>query len=83
MKFNQFNDIEHRPLRIYNRCVMFHNIYEDQGKAPAQDYAESFSKEERLEIAQMAALVKARGPKFVKEMVTRNIQFIDDLEDIK
>lgn len=80
MKFNQFNDIAHRPLRIYNRCVMFHNIFEDQGKAPAQDYAESFTKEERLEIAQMTALVKTKGPKLVKELVTKDIQFLDDVE---
>ena len=75
--FNQFNEIQHRPLRIYNRAVMFHNIYEDHGKAPAEDYANSFTKEERLEMAQMTALVKKKGPKFVKDLVTQGLDFVD------
>jgi hypothetical protein len=77
-KFNLFNDIEHRPLRIYNRAVMFHNIYEDHGKYSAEDYANSFTKEERLEMAQMTALVKKLGTKRVKEMVTNGLDFVDE-----
>ena len=75
--FNQFNDIPHRPLRIYNRSVMFYNIYEDQGRTPAEDYANSFTSAERLEMAQMTALVKKRGPAFVKKLVTEGLDFVD------
>jgi hypothetical protein len=74
-EFNRFTDIEHRPLRIYNRVVMFHNIFEDHGKAVAEDYANTFNKEERLEMVQMTSLVRGRGAKYVKDMVTRNIDF--------
>ncbi len=77
--FNRFTDIQHRPLRIYNRAVYFSNIFEDHGKAPAEDYANSFTKEERLEIAQMIALVKAKGVKHVKDLVTRGVEFVDDI----
>lgn len=77
-KFNTFNEIQHRPLRIYNRSVMFHNLYEDQGKFVAEQYANSLSKEERLEIAQMTALVKKLGPKKVKAMVTEGLIFDDE-----
>jgi hypothetical protein len=77
-KFNRFTDIAHRPLRIYNRAVMFHNIYEDHGKFSAEDYANTFSKEERLEMAQMTALVKKLGTKHVKDLVTKGIEFVDD-----
>lgn len=76
--FNRFTDINHRPLRIYNRSVMTFNIMEDQGKDTAVEYLDSFTKEERLEIAQMTALTRKIGAKNVKEMVTRNIDFVDD-----
>jgi len=78
LQFNKFDDINHRPLRIYNRAVMFHNLYEDQGKFVASEYANSFTSEERLEMAQMTALVKNRGVKFVKALVTKGVDFVDD-----
>ena len=78
IQFNRFTDIKHRPLRIYNRAVMFSNLYEDQGAFIAGNYAESFTKEERLEIAQMIALVRKKGPKFVKDLVTKGVDFIDE-----
>lgn len=85
MKFNRFTDIEHAPLRVYNRAVMFSNLYEDSGRAVAEDYANSFSKEERLQIAQMIALVRAKGVKHVSALVTAGIEFVDDpyVEGIK
>lgn len=78
MKFNQFNDIDHLPLRVYNRAVMFSNIYEDHGKARAEDYANSFSKEERLQIAQVIALVRNKGVKHVQALVTAGVDFVDN-----
>lgn len=78
MKYNRFTDIEHTPLRVYNRTVMFHNIYEDHGKHEAEAYAQSFTKEERLQMAQMAALVKNKGTKHVIALVTAGVKFVDD-----
>lgn len=77
-QFNKFSDIEHRPLRIYNRAVMFSNLHEDQGPVVAQEYAELFSKTERLEMAQMIALVKQKGVKFVQALVTEGVDFVDE-----
>lgn len=77
-QFNLFRDIQHRPLRIYNRSVMFHNLYEDQGAHTAKEYADALTKEERLEVAQMTALVKKIGPAKVKELVTAGVDFVDD-----
>lgn len=77
-KFNTFSDIQHRPLRIYNRSVMFHNLYEDSGPVVASEYAQTFTPEERLEIAQMTALVRKKGVKFVQQLVTEGIDFVDD-----
>jgi hypothetical protein len=76
--FNRFETIQHRPLRIYNRAVMFFNLYEDQGPEIAEDYANTFTAEERFEMAQMTALVKRVGPKRVKELVTSGLEFMDD-----
>ena len=77
-KFNKFTDIQHRPLRIYNRSVMFSNLFEDQGKFVAQEYADSFTPEERLEIAQMIALVRKVGVKRVQQLVTDGVDLGDD-----
>lgn len=76
--FNRFEEIRHRPLRIYNRSVMFFNLMEDQGKDVAEEYAGTFTKEERLEMAQMIALVRKVGPKKVKELVTEGVEFVDE-----
>lgn len=78
LQFNRFTDIEHRPLRIYNRSVMFSNIYEDHGRYVAEEYANTFTKEERLEMAQMIALVKKKGTKHVIALVTAGVEFVDD-----
>lgn len=77
-QFNLFRDIQHRPLRIYNRSVMYFNLLEDQGQHTAKEYVDALTKEERLEIAQMTALVKKIGPKKVKELVTAGVEFVDD-----
>lgn len=77
-QFNLFRDIQHRPLRIYNRSVMFHNLYEDQGAHTAKEYVDALTKEERLEIAQMTQLVRKLGVTKVKELVTQGVDFVDD-----
>lgn len=77
-KFDRFESIDHRPLRIYNRTVMFHNLYEDQGKHVAQEYANTFTPEERFEMAQMTALVRRKGPQTVQALVTSGVDFVDE-----
>ena len=77
-QFNLFHDIQHRPLRIFNRSVMYHNLLEDQGKAVAGEYASALTKEERLEIVQMTSLVKKIGLKRVKALITEGVEFTDD-----
>lgn len=81
MNYPTFNDIEHSPLRIYNRTVMFFNILEDAGSAPAQDYAAQFSHDEKVEMVAMTQLVKKHGPKQVKEWVTKNVVFPENMTD--
>lgn len=77
-KFNRFTDISWRPLRIYNRSVFYCNLFEDQGKVIAEEYAQSFSDKECLEMAQMIALVRKIGVKKVQQLVTEGVDFVDD-----
>ncbi len=77
-KFNRFEDIDHRPLRTYNRAVMFFNLATDQGLSVAGEYLNTFSKEEKLEIAQITAMVKELGTKRVIELVTKGLIFTDE-----
>lgn len=81
MSYPTFNDIEHLPLRIYNRTVMFYNILEDVGESPAKEYGESFSKEERVEMIAMSSLVRKHGPKAVKAWVTKGVVFPDYMSE--
>lgn len=81
MNYSNFSEIEHEPLRIYNRTVMFYNILEDAGKAAAEDYVKEFSKDERIEMYAMASLVKRHGPKTVKEWVTKGVVFPENMTE--
>lgn len=75
MNYSDFSEIEHKPLRIYNRTVMFFNILEDAGRAEVEEWVKNFSDEEKIEMHAMAALVKKHGPKKVKEWVTAGVVF--------
>jgi len=70
MNYSTFSEIEHAPLRIYNRAVMSYNILEDAGRAAVEEYVKNFTKDERMEMIAMTSLVKKHGPKTVKEWVT-------------
>jgi len=73
--FNNFDDIAHYPLKIYNRAVFFSNLYEDSGKVFAQDYANQFSIKDRLAMAQTIAAVKRLVVKRVQALVTEGLEF--------
>lgn len=70
-----FDDIEHEPLKIYNRTVMFYNILSDAGKTPAEEYASQFSVEDRSKMVATITLVKKIGVKRVQEIVTKGVFF--------
>jgi len=76
--FNTFNDIQHHPLRIFNRSVMAHNILEDQGKETMSEYLSLFTDEERVEMYKMTALVKKIGSKKLRELVTEGLVFSNE-----
>lgn len=77
-EMNAFNEITHRPLRIYNRCVFTSNLLEDAGRAAVEDYLDQFTTTERVEMAQMYNLVKKLGVKKVRALVTEGLEFSND-----
>lgn len=81
---NTFNEIEHKPLRTFNRVVYFSNILSDKGKAYAVKYIENFSELERKEMYLVQMAVKAKGVEAIRKLVTRDAVFIyDPSEDIE
>lgn len=58
---NKFEDINHLPLRVFNRVVFLNNLFADSGKGAAQGYADLFTDEERKQMYVMSAYIKQKG----------------------
>ena len=78
--FNLFKDINHAPLRVYNRVVMCHNLRSDFGQAVCEDYISCFSDAEKKEMALLTNLVQKKGKDYVMKMVTRNLPLPEEDE---
>jgi len=75
--FNKFEEIQHTPLRVYNRVVMMNNILADFGKEKLQEYIEQFSEGERKQMFVMQHYLRYHGPKKTIEDVTKGVEFED------
>lgn len=75
---NRFDDIEHMPLRVYNRSVMCFNILDDLGSSALEEYMKIFSKGELKQIRIMNALVKGKGVDEARRMATKGLEFSDE-----
>ena len=82
IEYNNFSEIEHSPLRAYNRCAFVSNLLEDFGLAPAQDYLAQFSEKEKMEMYTIFDLIRKQGLKKTREGVTKGLVFLDDIEDV-
>lgn len=78
--FPLFHDTERVALRTWNRCATFFNILDRHGKPLAQEYAEQFSKGERLQMMMMYNYIVNKGYDTVKAEVNRGEH--DDMERI-
>lgn len=72
---NRFDDIEHMPLRVYNRLVLMHNLMSDSGKQAVQDYLENFSEDEVKQIFILNTYLSKKGQKATYEFVTKGLDF--------
>lgn len=79
--FNTFDEIQHKPLRAYNRAALFSNLREDSGVVVANDYLAQFSMADKLDIARILAAIQKMGLKKVQEIVTKGVVFEDYLTE--
>lgn len=75
--FNTFDEIQHKPLQIFNRTVMLSNIHSDLGKEKVAEYIENFTQAERKQMFIMQNFIKKFGYKKAKDLCTSNVQFED------
>ena len=77
--FEMFNDIQHLPLKVFNRVVLMSNLMEDAGRDTAEVYAEMFTEGERKQMYLMQGYIKSKGVETVRKEVTRNLQVVYDV----
>lgn len=75
---SNFNDVNHMPLRTYNRCVVAANLKQDAGQAALEDYLDQFSPEEQADIQTMYKLIRTHGVRRIQKMVTSGLNFSND-----
>jgi len=76
--FNLFNEIDHGPLKVYNRVVMSYNLKDDFGDAVLEDYLSCFDAAERKQLLLMTMLIKSKGKDEVKKLVTSSLLLDDE-----
>lgn len=77
--FNKFDNIKHKPLRIFNRAVFACNIMQDSGKYATEEYFDFFNQEEKSEIFTMIKYINLVGPKKAKEFALKDFTPEEDL----
>lgn len=78
--FNRFDEIDHLPLKVYNRFVLLSNLKEDFGEAVAQDYLELFDEKERKQMFIINTFIKTKGVDEVRKMVTEGLELSPEEE---
>lgn len=78
---NRFDEIEHTPLKVYNRVVFLNNLMEDSGRYAAESYIELFSDTERKQMYAMGSYIRQKGVDFVRKAVTKNLVIEEGTRD--
>ncbi len=76
--FQLFNDIQHTPLRVYNRLVLMNNLMEDFGTAVVADYLSNFNEGERKQLYFMQQYVLEHGVDATRKLVTKGLHIVSD-----
>lgn len=69
--FENFNEVKHNPLKVYNRVVMSNNILADYGAEVLKEWGGQFSREELLQMHALNAYMKKYGQGATLKLVTR------------
>lgn len=78
LTLNKFDDINHLPLRVFNRVVFLNNLFEDGGPEAAKKYVELFDDMEQKQMFVMGNYIKREGVAKVRKEVTRNLVLADE-----
>ncbi len=76
--FNRFDEIEHMPLKVFNRAVLSHNLLEDFGSYTVQEYFNLFKEWEKKQIFLMNMIIKKYGADKAREMATEDLELPDE-----
>lgn len=76
--FKLFKEVEHIPLRIYNRVVMSFNINSDFGSAVLEDYLSNFDENERRAMMVMTMYIQEHGHETIMKHVTKDLIIDED-----
>lgn len=71
-----FDEIEHTPLRVYNRVVMMNNLHSSISADEAKAYAEQFSESDRKQMFVMMAFIKSKGMEQARKAVTKGLRVV-------
>lgn len=82
MNFNKFDDIDHLPLRVFNRTVFMTNLMEDFGADAVKEYANLFTTGEKKQIMLMSAYIKHHGVDQTRKDVTGGLEVVYDAGEV-
>jgi hypothetical protein len=72
---NRFEDINHMPLRVFNRVVTMFNL-NSISKGEVEKYLLTFSEPEKKQMFIMAAYVNAKGMEVARKTATRGLELV-------
>lgn len=78
LTLNKFDEINHLPLRVFNRVVFLNNLTQDSGKEAGQKYVSLFTEDEKKQMYVMARAIQHKGQDAVRKEVTRNLVVVDE-----
>lgn len=80
MNFERFDDVNHLPLRVFNRVIYLTNLVADYGQEVAKSYLETFNKGEQAQITMLGMYIKDKGRDTVRKEVTNGLEIVDAQE---
>ena len=78
MNHKRFDDIDHTPLRVFNRTMLATNLTGDFGPVAAEEYLQSFDKGEQKQIAIMLSYIEKLGFEKVRKMAVTGLKLADE-----
>lgn len=73
---NTFDDIQHTPLRVFNRVMFMMNLNQSVSPEEGKAYAESFSEGEKKQMYVMGAFIKKNGLDKTRKVVTGGLTVV-------